>query len=71
MGSNQRAGWAFIFLTPLILGLAGTWQSAGEFFNAGQRLVKLPLEIECIALKLTILETFGNEKVRIFAGDVK
>ena len=26
MGSNQRAGWASIFLTPLILGLAGTWQ---------------------------------------------
>ena len=52
-------------------GLAGTWQSAGEFFNAGQRLVKLLLEIECIALKLTILETFGNEKVRVFAWDVK
>ena len=49
----------------------GAWHSLGEYFNAGQRLVKVPLDIECTALKLTILETFGNEKVRIFCWDVK
>ena len=47
------------------------WLPLGEYFNAGQRLVKLPLDIECTALKLTILETFGNPQVRIFGWDVK
>ncbi len=50
---------------------AGVWQSVGEFFNPGQRLVTLPLAIECTALKLTILETFGNSQIRVFAWDVE
>ena len=49
----------------------GSWQCCGEYDNAGQRLIKLPLDIECTALKLTVLETFGNKDVRIFAWDVK
>lgn len=49
----------------------GVWQSAGEFFNSGQRLVNIPLDIECTALKLTILETFGNSEVKVFAWDVE
>ena len=48
-----------------------SWQSIGEFFNPGQRLVNIPLDIECIALKLTIQETFGNSEVKVFAWDVE
>ena len=50
---------------------AGNWQELGEFSNPGQRLCKLPLDIECVALKLTILETFGNETVKVFSWTVK
>ena len=50
---------------------AGAWHEAGEFDNPGQRLCKLPLNIECSALKLTILETFGNETVKVFSWTVK
>lgn len=49
----------------------GSWQSVGEFFNPGQRLVNLVLDIECTALRLTILETFGNKTVKVFAWDVE
>ena len=50
---------------------AGVWHELGEFNNPGQRLCKLPLDIECTALKLTILETFGNESVKVFSWTVK
>ena len=50
---------------------AGVWHELGEFSNPGQRLCKLPLDIECVALKLTILETFGNESVKVFSWTVK
>ena len=44
----------------------GIWHSIGDFFNPGQRLMKLPLDIECSALRMTVLETFGNSEVKIF-----
>ena len=48
----------------------GKWVDAGEFFNPGQRLVNIPLDITCTALKFTVLETYGNETVKIFAWTV-
>ncbi|MBE6355820.1 MAG: FAD-dependent oxidoreductase [Lentisphaerae bacterium] len=48
----------------------GKWVDAGEFFNPGQRLVNIPLDITCSALRFTVLETYGNETVKIFAWTV-
>ena len=49
----------------------GNWQCLGEFNNDYKRLIFNELNIECTKLKFTLLETFGDEEVKIFAWTVK
>jgi len=48
----------------------GLWQEIGTFDNPGQRLVKIPMDVCCTEMRLTILETFGNGSVKIFSWTV-
>lgn len=48
----------------------GVWQEIGIFENKGQRLVKLPLDVRCRSIRMTLLETFGDARVKIFAWTV-
>ncbi len=48
----------------------GKWQDAGTYDNPGQRLVKIPLDICCSKIRLTVLETFGNDTVKIFSWTI-
>ncbi len=49
----------------------GNWQSLGEFTNDYKRLVFNDLNIECCKIRFTLLETFGDSEVKIFAWTVK
>ncbi|MBR7127854.1 MAG: FAD-dependent oxidoreductase [Lentisphaeria bacterium] len=49
----------------------GNWQSLGEFDNLYKRLVFNNFDIECTKIRFTLLETFGDEEVKIFAWTVK
>ena len=49
----------------------GNYQTLGEFTNDYKRLVFNDLNIECTKLRFTLLETFGDEEVKIFAWTVK
>jgi hypothetical protein len=49
----------------------GNYQTLGEFTNDYKRLVFNDLNIECTKIRFTLLETFGDEEVKIFAWTVK
>lgn len=46
------------------------WNEVITYNNPGQRLVKIPMDVNCTELRLTILETFGDENVKIFSWTV-
>ena len=48
----------------------GVWETVGEFDNH-QRLRKIPLGCEAVALRFTVLETGSGKAERIFAWDVE
>ena len=48
----------------------GLWETVGEFGNH-QRLRKIPLDCEAVALRLTVLATGSGGAERIFAWDVE
>jgi hypothetical protein len=48
----------------------GNWETLGEFYNH-QRLRKIPLDCEAVALRLTVLATGSGGAERIFAWDVE
>ena len=48
----------------------GAWETLGEFDNH-QRLRKIPLDCEAVALRLTVLATGSGGAERIFAWDVE
>ena len=47
------------------------WKTLCEYENNGQRFIRLPLNIACVALRLTILETFGCETAKVFGWTVE
>ena len=49
---------------------AGMWHELGIFENHYRREVLMKLDIECQALRFTLLETYGAEQVKIFAWTV-
>jgi hypothetical protein len=49
---------------------AGAWHTAVEYTGNHQRMVKVPLNIEATALRLTPLSTWGCENIKIFACDL-
>lgn len=49
----------------------GVWETIYEDKNNYQRLVKIPLDVEADAIRLVPVETWGSDKVKIFAFDVR
>ena len=49
---------------------AGKWHECCVYENHYRREVLLPLDLECVALRFTLLETHGADAVKIFAWTV-
>lgn len=47
----------------------GEWQELATMDNVRNRLINLPIQRECTGLRLTILESYGEPEVRVFAWD--